>query len=350
VASRLRAWQGAWSGTGGFSPLVGSTLDMNFAGFGSGTVPGQYYGASTTDLTVVRAGTGATDLVASSAASAPFSVYEANVARIKQGSGLLIEESRTNVLLNSLFPATQTTASLGTGQYTLWVNGSGSATSSAGTAVITGAGAATNGTPNVFTVTSAGTVVITVAGSLNAFQCEAGSYGTSLIVTSGATVTRAADAVSLAGAPFTNAFGATTGTIYAEFFPYNSNVGGTAKRAVEISDGTTSNRFHLDQSTAGAGEFVITQSAATQADLIIGSVPLQTVAKIAAAYGTNDSIQATNGTLSAADATVVVPTVTSMTFGSNFSQTAVAMIDGFVRRIALFNIRLSNAQLQSMST
>src|SRR5581483_8605440 len=49
----------------------------------------------------------------------------------------------------------QTSASLATGTYTLWCNGSGSVTPSGGTATITGAAAASQGAPNTFTVTVA---------------------------------------------------------------------------------------------------------------------------------------------------------------------------------------------------
>ena len=93
-------------------------------------------------------------------------------------------------------PATQTTASLGTGKYCLWVVGSGSATSSAGTATITGGGAATAASPNVFTVTGAGTVTVTVAGTVTFFQLENGAFPTTQIANAGAagtTVTRIKD-------------------------------------------------------------------------------------------------------------------------------------------------------------
>src|SRR6185295_3600475 len=94
-----------------------------------------------------------------------------------------------------------TTASLATGAYTLWVNGTGTATSSAGTAVGTGFGVASQGVVNNFTLTGAGTVTITVAGSLNAFQLELGAGGTSLIVTAGVVATRAADVVTVTTPP-----------------------------------------------------------------------------------------------------------------------------------------------------
>lgn len=107
----------------------------------------------------------------------------------------LIEGTRTNFLLNSTAPATQTTGSLGTGTYILWVRGTGTATITAGTGTASGLGAATAGTPVVFTVSVAGTFTVTVTGSLSFFQLEDGATMTSPILTAGATVQRTLDSL-----------------------------------------------------------------------------------------------------------------------------------------------------------
>lgn len=149
-------------------------------------------------ITTTRA-SGGTNLLPTSASGFAYATFGNNAARITAGSGILIEESRTNQLFPSVAPSQcpmQTTASLGTGTYTNWINGSGSALVSGGTATITGAAPATNGSPNVFTVTVAGTVVWTPTGTVIACQIEAGSLGTSLIVTVGAPGTRAADNIT----------------------------------------------------------------------------------------------------------------------------------------------------------
>lgn len=187
---------GADGGTG--VPLV-PAIDWNFA---TNTATGCTFG---TCLTVARADGGAsTDLLPTSASGASYNTFGANTLRLTSGSGLLIEEARTNFLLNSTAPATQTTGSLATGTYVLWVNGSGSATMSSGTATGCGTSAATNGSPVTIVLTVAGTCTVTVSGSLNAFQLEQCTnatnpgFGTSLIITAGSTVARPTDNVELA--------------------------------------------------------------------------------------------------------------------------------------------------------
>lgn len=174
--------------------LPTATVDLDFAN-------GRYWTLGATGpLSFSRASVG-TNLLPTSPSEASYQTFQSGVARITPGLGLLIEEVRTNFLLNSATPATQTTASLATGTYTLWVNGSGSATMTLGTGVGCGTSSATQGNPISFTLTVAGTCIVTVAGSLNAFQLEPNpgsvSFGTSFIPTGASPVTRAADVASI---------------------------------------------------------------------------------------------------------------------------------------------------------
>lgn len=168
----------------------GAAVDLDFAN-------GRAFGCTLASCLSITRASSKTNLLPSSASGFAYSTFGNNVLAITPGAGLLIEEARTNQLLNSAAPATQTTGSLATGTYILWVNGSGSATMSAGTATGCGTGAATNGTPVTVVITIAGTCVVTIAGSLNFEQLELGVFGTSGIVTAGATATRAADNVTV---------------------------------------------------------------------------------------------------------------------------------------------------------
>ena len=133
-----------------------------------------------------------------------YSALDSEGAALPGPFGLLMEPAETNYLLNSATPATQTTGSLGTGTYCLWVEGTGSAAVTAGTATIAGGGTASAGAPNVFNVTGSGTVTVTVTGTLTKFQVNPGSVPSSFILTAGSVVARAVDTLSISGVPADN--------------------------------------------------------------------------------------------------------------------------------------------------
>jgi hypothetical protein len=109
--------------------------------------------------------------------------------------GLLIEEARTNLLLNSATLGTQSVA-VTAQAYTLSFYGAGTITKSgAATGALVGTGAGQRVT-QTFTPT-AGTLTLTVTGSVLNAQIEAGSWPTSWVPTTGAAATRAADLMLL---------------------------------------------------------------------------------------------------------------------------------------------------------
>ncbi len=96
----------------------------------------------------------------------------------------------SNLLLNSEVPATQT-VTLAVGTYTNWVTGAGTLTSAAGTATVSGTGAATGGTDKTLVVTVAGTVTFTYAATLTHIQLEYGALHSESVTTTTVPVTKA---------------------------------------------------------------------------------------------------------------------------------------------------------------
>jgi hypothetical protein len=314
------------------------SIDMDF-------MHSRYFGASPAGLTVARASQG-TDLVYTAAAGASFATSSNNIARIKGGAGLLVEESRTNSLLNSTAPVTQTTASLGTGGYTLWVNGSGSAAVSAGSATITGAGSATNGTPLIFTVTVAGTVTVTVTGSLNAFQLENGASATSLIPTTGAAATRAADIITLTSPPvFGSAY-----TLFGKGMPQSPAAYTISQGVVAINNGLN-NRLELSRNNSN-GNFLGFNASASVGN-VIGNGPVWTQnvsGKLAVTSAASDQASSFNGGAVSTGAFSLPVGVNAVSIG-NQGDNASQLFNGFVERIAIWpSARVPNAQLQSITT
>ena len=320
-----------------------ATLDMDFQNAG-------YVGATPSVLTVTRTGVSTSGLFTDATGSS-YTVFAPNTARIVSGLGLLREEPRTQYLGVTDTPATQTTTSLGTGSYTLWVIGSGSATSSAGTATITGGGAATAGTPNVFTVTVAGTVTVTVSGSLTRFQLENGTFATSYIPNLGAagtTVARGTESVSLTGANFTSWFtNASTYTFYADGTLRNTTA--LEPSLGSADDGSTANAVRMTVAGgSGRGRVLIRSGAASVADLTSsGTSYLNAAVKIATAVTVNDFAASFNGETAAVDTAGAVPVgMTQLQIGtgagSNFA-------NSYIRRFTYFPARLTNAQLQGLT-
>jgi len=309
------------TGTGSSVPgwvLPGATVDLDFAN-------GRYFGGTLTSLLSITRASNATDLLPSSASGYAYNTFSSNILAISPTFGLLIFEARTNLLLNSNAPATQTTASLGTGTYTLWCNGSGSVLASGGTATITGAAPATNGSPNTFTVTVAGTVTATVTGLLNAFQLESGAFGTSFIVTAGATATRAADSVTTSGAFVLT----TSGSIIAQTSGVTS-FGGV--RAMYASVGSVGLFYNGNQVTSF-----------TPSLTAVGTVTLANLNKCGFSWNASGrSLVFNNGTL-VSDATASTGTIPAGIGGSAGS----FPLDGVISRLTAWNTRLPDATLKA---
>ena len=172
--------------------------------------------------------------------------------------GYLAEESRTNLLLDSTAPATQTVTVASGTDHTLSVYGSGSAEITAG-----GSGTATDGAPLTFT-TSATSVTVTVTGSLDVFQLEEGKGPTSPIVTGGSTVTRAADQLYVDKADLPTL--ATLGTV---FLRANMPRDPTQRSPLRIGGGASFATMKFERTIGnwdGSAEVVTTNSVPEGAD------------------------------------------------------------------------------------
>lgn len=278
--------------------------------------------------------TGGTNLLPTSPSGATFTTFPAGVPRFALGGGLLIEEARTNYLLNSGTPATQTTGTLPAGSITLWVNGSGSATLT--NLTTTGcSGTASQGSPLTVTIT-AGTCLVTVSGSLNEFQLEAGAYGLSYIPTTTAAVARALDIIEI-GRPALTAMQAANVSTVVEF----------------LVEGVTPS---TDQTILGAnftgGPLSLFSGFPSVGAIEFGFVHALTPGVIYRIVGSGNLTTTFFGAYSFLGAVVSSPRTsgafipsapTTVTLGSN--ETAASAINGIVRRISIYNRAIPNSAL-----
>jgi hypothetical protein len=234
--------------------------------------------------------------------------------------GLLVEEQRSNLLLNSGTLSTQS-VTVAAVAHTLSFTGTGTITltgvSTAGPLVGTGTGEA-NRVSLTFTPT-AGSLTLTVSGTVTNAQLEAGAFQTSYIATTGAAVTRSADVCS------DTTRGGNIRSLYVQF---RSPASGT-RPVVSLDDNSANERIEI--LTSGTDpKLLVTDGGSAVADLDAGTVSANTTARIAARFNTDDYAISINGATSQLDAAGTLPTATRIRIGSN---QAGGYLNGTIARI-----------------
>ena len=256
--------------------------------------------------------------------------------------GFLVEEARTNLLLNSNTLITQT-VTVTAAAHTLSFYGTGTVTltgaSTAGPLV--GTGAYPNRVALTFTPT-AGALILTVTGSVQFANLEAGSFATSYIPTTTAAVTRAADVASINTlSPWFNA-------AEGSFFVQASNLLASAPALFSTDDGTTNNRLINFFSNPTTPSFRVILGGVDQANISAGAISLQSTFKLASAYKVNDFAASLNGAAAVVDTSGTIPSgQTTARLGSNV--VTAGLINGYLQRITYYPRRLTNAELQTLT-
>lgn len=274
-----------------------------------------------------------------------------NVARLDYNPatlaarGLLIEEQRTNLLLNNATLSTQS-VTVSAVAYTLSFYGTGTITlSGASTAgPLVGSGVFPNRVTLTFTPT-AGTLTLTVSGTVQHAQLEAGAFATSVIPTTTTALTRNADVASVNTlSPWYNA---SEGTTYFEGVTFDTT-SGNFPRAYQFNDGTNNNVIQITRNNgSGAARMSVVSGSVSQAAADATAWTLNATTKAALAYATNNFAIVANGGAVTTDTSGTVPTVTNLLLGSQVG--GVAQLNGWVRRITYYPRRLSNAELQAIT-
>lgn len=182
-------------------------------------------------------------------------------------------------------------------------------------------------------------------------QIELGSFATSAILTTSATVTRAADVATMEIGSW---FNADESTVLAEAAT-KDGASTTGNGLVFIDDGTNNNSFRLNifinvVGSGSNGRAVSRVAASNVGDVNAGSAVVANVAtKIVGGFQANNFAVAKDGTLGALDTAGAMPSgLTRMVFGSNVA-TGLSYLNGWLRRVTYFPRRLPNTLLQTMS-
>ena len=181
-------------------------------------------------------------------------------------------------------------------------------------------------------------------------QLEVGSYATSYIPTTTASVTRNADVISKTG--ISSLIGQTEGTLFVEevYDASIANNGGLDDTLVSLTDGTSSNLISIFHYGLGIGNvlFFIRLSGATQV-AISTSTPTSGTYKIALAYKNNDVVGYINGIQIGTDTSATIPATSVITLVDPITTNAATKT---VKRknVSVWKTRLTNAELATLTT
>jgi len=175
-------------------------------------------------------------------------------------------------------------------------------------------------------------------------QLELGAFATSVIPTTTAAATRATDTAVMQGANFSNWYNPVEGTLFVE--AANAQA---APALFSTDDGTTSNRVITYFNAANSPAFRVVSGGVDQANFAAGSIAQNATFRLAAAYQLNNFAASLNGAATVTDTSGTVPTVqTTARLGANVS--GATIINGYLARIAYYPRRLSNNELQAITT
>jgi hypothetical protein len=174
-------------------------------------------------------------------------------------------------------------------------------------------------------------------------QLEQGSFPTSYIPTSGSAVTRAADVASLAVSKF--GYNQDQGSVVA----YYSTADVTILNELSFSDGTNNNRIMWALRTNSSRVPYISAGGSATVQLQ-NNAGLQSgvAAKVSFGFATNDVASSVNGQAVATDASAIIPSNISVLYFAAATGDY-AQINGHIKSIQYYPLRLSNAQLQALT-
>lgn len=193
--------------------------------------------------------------------------------------------------------------------------------------------------------TGDGTSGIYVWGS----QLEAGTLPTSYIPTTTAAVTRAAEVGSMTGSNFSSWYRQDEGAFVCTFDSTGST--GTAVPFGVATTGVFNESMYVSrQADGGVFSNVIDNGISQFSTIGLGTAASGVAFNVAVAYKLNDSAAVGNGSALVTDNSCTLPTVDRLSIGHSPWNQSTGHLNGHIRRLAFFTKRLSNTELQALTT
>jgi hypothetical protein len=179
-------------------------------------------------------------------------------------------------------------------------------------------------------------------------QHEVLPFASSYIPTVASQVTRTSDQPTIAAPNFAPWYNSSEGTLVVEYDVNGINT--ISEVTAGISDNTSNNIF-VPFVNSGASTFVnIISGGVTSANLNAGLVATNTTIKLATVYRVNDFAASQNGAVPTVDTSGAVPVGANTLNLGWASPYGGLFLNGHLRRLFFYPTRLTNAQLQALST
>jgi hypothetical protein len=174
-------------------------------------------------------------------------------------------------------------------------------------------------------------------------QVEAGAFATSYIPTVASQVTRAADAASMTGTNFSSWFNAGEGTLYAEAS------GQTSGRVAYLSANNDVSNFYNLSFESNTGRWYGAYNGTNQFNIEISPYTNKSFAKFAGVYKVNDFAISFNNSSASTDTSGNLATgINQLNLGAY--PTNSFMLNGTIKKLAYYPLRVTNAQLQALTS
>jgi hypothetical protein len=174
-------------------------------------------------------------------------------------------------------------------------------------------------------------------------QAEAGSYSTSYIPTTSASVTRNADVISKTG--ISSLIGQTQGAVFIDL-NIDSSFAQNDMRFINVGDGTVANWYFIGTNASNQIRFYYRTS--NTAYVSFTTTLTDGHHKLAYAYANGDYVAYVDGTLVHSDNTIVVGSASQLNLGNDFGNFSPSK--QFINAAALWKTRLTNTQLAQLTT
>jgi hypothetical protein len=182
-------------------------------------------------------------------------------------------------------------------------------------------------------------------------QLELGAFATSVIPTTTTALTRNADVASMTGTNFSSWFNPTASTLYAEWTNIAAAIpSGVIQGIISIEDSSANNFYRIFQSQAAGAKASANMfsGGVNPGRLDSGGTYSNAPVKAASAFAALDRAISANGSVATASATGALPVTVTIVFIGH-QNAGINNINGYIRRIAYYPVRVTNAQLQALT-